>query len=600
MPNKQIQLNSEQQAIIQSVFVDKAPLTIVEACPGSGKTRVFVEVFKQYLDTWGNSNGGVAALSFTNVAQEEIKNRLGGNPVHPHFVGTLDSFVYQYVIKPFGHLRGLPRDKIKLVPNDLNDFRYNIPRVIVEKNIDGKIIRKKLFDLNFTVGTVQLPKFSYKTKNGQTKYITNDIICKNILEEKGKFWREIGKFNHSDSHYISARIIERHPEIISLIRNRFPVLLIDELQDTGTFLGQVLSSLFSHTVKGFGNLVVGDPDQGIYGFAGVDPCLLFKKLKDIEGAVTCPLDISHRCPETIVNIANTLSSMNRRFSPANTLKTKGEASLIIYDTKNINSLKDDLENRLSLQEAAILSRNNNTIKKITAQIVLNNYKLSGCTKALNFAANYFLEGNSSRAKEIVSGVLERICFPDVDQSNLEELLQEHDSSLGEWRTIIFSVLKNISHEGKNQTWGDWVEQSREFIKNILEEYNLPINKVGDLIRKPSIKQNGNTIRNIEGKISTTTANYRTIHKAKGLEYDTVAFVIPPIHKTHNPCPSESWQNENDKEEMRIAFVAVTRAKERLLIYMHKDSYTALCNDKPEFIKHFNIITDLEVDFVQAA
>ncbi|NOJ83833.1 UvrD-helicase domain-containing protein [Myxococcus xanthus] len=67
-------------------------LVVVQAAPGSGKTRLFVEVLRRHLHGWNLRRGGVAALSFTNVAQQEIASRLGGEPSPPHFVGTLDSF----------------------------------------------------------------------------------------------------------------------------------------------------------------------------------------------------------------------------------------------------------------------------------------------------------------------------------------------------------------------------------------------------------------------------------------------------------------------------------------------------------------------------
>ncbi|MBI5142017.1 MAG: UvrD-helicase domain-containing protein [Nitrospirae bacterium] len=78
----------------------------ITACPGAGKTRVMVERARHMLRT--NHNGrGVAFLSFTRAAVSELEERLRQeallcSPVFPHFIGTFDSFIWQFVVAPFG------------------------------------------------------------------------------------------------------------------------------------------------------------------------------------------------------------------------------------------------------------------------------------------------------------------------------------------------------------------------------------------------------------------------------------------------------------------------------------------------------------------
>jgi DNA helicase-2/ATP-dependent DNA helicase PcrA len=93
-------LTPEQQRALDS----DARITVVTAGPGSGKTRLFVEAVQKYLQDWKSHRAGLAALSFTNVAQKEIAARIGGHLGAPHFVGTLDSFMLRFVVRPFAHL----------------------------------------------------------------------------------------------------------------------------------------------------------------------------------------------------------------------------------------------------------------------------------------------------------------------------------------------------------------------------------------------------------------------------------------------------------------------------------------------------------------
>src|ERR1700678_2984340 len=88
----------------KGVLASDARITVVRACPGAGKTEVFVEAIRRRLHDWNEPGLGLAALSFTNIARQTIEARVGGAIPAPHFVGTLDSFVFRFIVKPFGHL----------------------------------------------------------------------------------------------------------------------------------------------------------------------------------------------------------------------------------------------------------------------------------------------------------------------------------------------------------------------------------------------------------------------------------------------------------------------------------------------------------------
>ena len=111
----EIALSPLQRAILDA----PERVRLVRAGPGSGKTRVFVAELQRQFSTWTNHRNGIAALSFTNVAQQEIATRLGGYPPAPHFVGTLDAFLWRFIVRPFAHLAAIAAAGARLVPAPL-------------------------------------------------------------------------------------------------------------------------------------------------------------------------------------------------------------------------------------------------------------------------------------------------------------------------------------------------------------------------------------------------------------------------------------------------------------------------------------------------
>ena len=88
---------AEQQAVLDS----PARVRVVRSAPGSGKTWLVAELIRQELDKWPTKTSGIAALSFTRVGGDEIRKAMGYELGHPHFVGTIDAFLFRYVVRPF-------------------------------------------------------------------------------------------------------------------------------------------------------------------------------------------------------------------------------------------------------------------------------------------------------------------------------------------------------------------------------------------------------------------------------------------------------------------------------------------------------------------
>lgn len=87
----------EQKAVLEN----RARVRVVQAVPGSGKTWLVADLIRKELIQWKPKYSGIAALSFTRVGGDEIRRAVGYELQHPHFVGTIDSFLFRFIVRPF-------------------------------------------------------------------------------------------------------------------------------------------------------------------------------------------------------------------------------------------------------------------------------------------------------------------------------------------------------------------------------------------------------------------------------------------------------------------------------------------------------------------
>ena len=233
-----IQLSAQQQAIVDC----NDPRIAVKACPGSGKTfSVAARMAKLLRENNLSRHQGIAAISFTNTACEVIQKELKGtfgcrNIGYPSFIGTIDSLINTYIFLPYAHLVMECNSRPEIVGTEFNKwYDYDASK----RNYD----RTKIIDPNYFIDKVSFNQddepiplvsaqeftFSWsnmKKKNGEYRKEVTDIIeAKHIHFVKGKA-------NQADATYFAFRILKKYPSIAQNLVRRFPILIIDEAQDT--------------------------------------------------------------------------------------------------------------------------------------------------------------------------------------------------------------------------------------------------------------------------------------------------------------------------------------------------------------------------------
>lgn len=233
----------------------------VEACPGSGKTTLLVAKLAILAGLWSAQRNGLCVLSHTNVARREIEQRLGNTAEgqrllsYPHYIGTIHGFINEFLAIPWVRSLGYP---IEMIDNDVTlDRRWRklSPKTVMglEKNFHNQGILR-VCNPDFDLGEIRWGK-GILGRNTPT-YLELVKVCKDSVKE--------GYFCHDEMFVWAVDLINKIPAVKSHLRDRFPLLFVDEVQDNSELQSSLLHQLF---IEGDSSVVrqrYGDANQAIF------------------------------------------------------------------------------------------------------------------------------------------------------------------------------------------------------------------------------------------------------------------------------------------------------------------------------------------------
>lgn len=252
--------------------------TDVAACPGSGKTTVLLAKLKLLADRMPLENGaGVCVLSHTNVAVNEIKNRLSDYADrllnYPNYIGTIQSFIDRFVTIPY--LRNISGQNIQVI----DSLAY------AQHMLNGIESNKKYYALNRVIELNFSPGNQFKSKLDyiQALNIRSDgALCvgrqrralagagktstKQYTELQTELLKKEGIIRYQDAYaYANAAIAELPKEYADLFSSRFQYVFVDEYQDCNNLQRQAIDAIFDPQKCAV--FKIGDSDQAIYNSA---------------------------------------------------------------------------------------------------------------------------------------------------------------------------------------------------------------------------------------------------------------------------------------------------------------------------------------------
>lgn len=585
------QLNSKQKEAVINI---NGPILII-AGAGSGKTKTITHRII-YLISQGISPQNIMAVTFTNKAAEEMRERI--NPLisrgNSPFVGTFHSFGAKI-------LRQEVENQLSANKKTLNKnfviFDENDQLALVKDIIKSLEIDPKQYNHSAILNSISKAKNELKTPEEFSEN-TEGIFKATVAKIYHRYQADLETHNAVDFDDIlmkTVNIFKKFPEILEKYQDIFKYILVDEYQDTN-FAQYTLVNLLA---KKYRNLcAVGDDYQAIYSWRGADFRNILNFEKDYPEAKIILLEENYRSTQNILNAAHAVIEKNI-FKTNKKLWTKNpagnsinlcllnnekeEGEFIAQTVKNI-SLKENL----LLNNFAVLYRTNAQSRSLEEAFLSAGipYKIIGNIKfysrkeikdiisylrliqnsddALSMARiiNTPPRGIGKTTQEKFFSRQESLPPKIQDFFNLIENLRER-SKIENLPQLIESIIKKSGYEDYLQS-GTIEDKSRlENIKELLSlaqkyKHLEPQNAIQKFLEDIALISDSDDIENNKNLV-----NLMTLHAAKGLEFPVV--FIAGAEEGLLPH-SQSIINSRDlEEERRLCYVGMTRAKKELFV-----------------------------------
>lgn len=544
--------------------------TVVFAGPGSGKTTVLTLKIMKLLRDNISQPRGLACVTFSTQATREIKQRLddyGFINRKNIFIGTVHSFCLAEVIAPFAQL--YPEHNIP------------IPVKIITTKERQRIFKKIISDFNFEGIGIRIEDMDKERRLNiaglsQVNLEPYEVALKVATEYEQRI-HSLGYMDYEDIIKYATILIQKEIYVRACLEAKFPWFLVDEYQDLGKPLHEMVLSLVEKTnIKVF---AVGDPDQSIYGFQGAIPDYLLE-LCQISTFLCIRLKTNYRSNQDIIEASEIALKQQRNYIAGIRLEEKAKFDFIIcqhgmsdqYDAVISEVIPKYLSIGIPLEEIAIMVSNKYELQELATKMEESGYPyfvvkqnfdrsdivrwLEDCAKWLDREQNVAITFTGISDFWINLLLAHRLINPTYDEFRIQKtklfkILQESNvyiRSIGKWLGYIINNLGLIEIIEKSERYPEEKENLLNLIQTSQEEAfaKFDISRFANL-GKP------------DNQITITTR-----HSSKGLEFEAVIILgleeeVFPSYRALNDV--KLLKNERKlKEERRIFFVCVSRAK----------------------------------------
>lgn len=593
---KLTELNDKQKEAVEKT---EGPLLIL-AGAGSGKTRVLTTKVAYLIENIGISPYNILAITFTNKAANEMKERLHS------LIGSIAESIQVSTFHSFG---------LKILRENYTYLGYDSNFSIMDSDDSLSIIKKIIKDMNLDSKQYNANAIRYKISSCKnelispkdySKYANNEFeeVVVKVYEKYENTLKRNNAVDFDDLLILPLKLFKEYPSVLEKYQNRFRYILIDEYQDTNE-AQYILTKMISAKYRNI--CCVGDNDQSIYSFRGANYRNILNFEKDYKDATIIKLEQNYRSTKTILNAANSVIKNNKERKDKNLWSDKDVGEKISYfkafNERDeafyvIREIKKLITNGIDYENIAVLYRTNAQSRIMEEELLKANipYRVVGSfyfysrkeikdliaylklihnekdnislTRVINTPkrgiglktiSNIALKAdtqNISMFEAIVSGkelefkklILE--LKKEAENLTLTELVE---------KVLDMSGIKQELESEKTLEADIRLENLEEFksITKAFEEKNGVIS-LEDFLLEISLVSDVNEYKDDKNRISLMT-----VHSVKGLEYDYV-FVIG-LEEGIFPHVNSIFDNNELEEERRLCYVAITRAREKLYL-----------------------------------
>jgi len=371
------ELNDMQKCAVKHT---QGPLLII-AGAGSGKTRVLTYRIAYLIEECGVKPYNILAITFTNKAANEMKNRVQsivecGSQV---WVSTFHSTCVR-ILRRF-------IDRIGYNTNftiyDTDDQKSVVKEICKKFNIDTKMLKERTI-----MSVISRAKDEHMTPDDMERDAGDDYNAKRIASvyrEYQNVLKQNNALDFDDLIFLTVELFERDAEVLHFYQDKFQYIMVDEYQDTNTIQFKLISLLAGK----YDNLcVVGDDDQSIYKFRGANISNILNFESVFSDAVTIKLEQNYRSTKTILDAANAVIANNvgRKAKKLWTDNDEGDkVSFCFYEDSYseaegiVNSICARVADGWNYSDIAILYRTNAQSRLLEEKLIFRNvpYRIYG-------------------------------------------------------------------------------------------------------------------------------------------------------------------------------------------------------------------------------
>lgn len=562
------QLTDKQKEVVN----DKHGLFVVKACPGSGKTLTVAARLNRLLRSWRADHAGIAALSFTNTAWQEIERYLANDfglstPLeYPHFLGTIDSFINRFILLPFGHkvMGCSERPQLTGPPHDDHEA---IGRWLYWQHAECNRSKCKLNEFSYDENGALI---NLAPRSHFANCLSNHEPCSRLKRQ----FNAAGYATQADSNYFSLKLLETLPTISSALAGRFPVLMIDEAQDCSTTQMRIIEHLIDAGVKEV--MLVGDPYQAIYQWRQAEPQLFVDKYDQWHDNCVW-LSENWRSTQSICDVACRLAGSSDRITAMNSAIASYDHQPLLYgyeDDSNLPGLLEAFRNHcadrgIDRESVSVLTRSREFINAVLPGSVVE-YKLvpwrddDTITRQVAYARFLFDHGDFRNALGCIEAAAYRhnTGQPSYDRRAIAKYARER--GIARWRGDLFRLLSELP-EASGVISG-WLPNANEVVagNGLFPNCTLAIKRD----RRPH-NYSQVTFEEVfappEESLESDVMPSGTIHSVKGRSLDAVFLVLKSKGAAGRKYVNLRGSDLLQEEELRIVYVAATRARKALAI-----------------------------------
>ncbi|HHF3094525.1 TPA: DNA helicase Rep [Vibrio diabolicus] len=598
---------------------------LVLAGAGSGKTRVITNKIAYLVQQCGYKARNIAAVTFTNKAAREMKERVGQTLGKAEskglMVSTFHTLGLNIIKREYKHL-GLKAGFSLFDDQD----QLALLKELTEKQLDGDkdLLRQLLSCISNWKNDMLTPEQAKARAQGEQQQLF--AFCFDMYQKQMKAYNAL---DFDDLILMPVLLLRNHEDVRQHWQNRIRYLLVDEYQDTNTSQYELVKLIVGER----GRLtVVGDDDQSIYSWRGAKPQNLVLLGEDYPNLRLIKLEQNYRSTSRILRAANILIANNPHVYEKSLFSEipDGEKLKVLlakneeHEAERVTGelIAHKFLNRTDYRDYAILYRGNHQSRLIEKSLMQNRvpYKISGGTSFFARAEikdimaylrvlvnpdddNAFLRIVNTPRREIGPVTLEKLGSyanmrgKSLFESSFEMGLEQHLTGRGLENLRRFTQwLVAIADQAER---GDTVEAVRSLVRDIHYEdwlyetsaspkaAEMRMKNVSDLyswivadLEGDNYDQEEKTLKEVVQRLTlrdmmergeededSDAVQLMTLHASKGLEFPYVYLIgseegILP-HQT-------SIDEDNVEEERRLMYVGITRAQRELTFTMCKE------------------------------